>query len=38
MSLPKELIKETEKLEMEIKNSEHKEGKIYEMMVQPELI
>ena len=38
MSLPKELIKEMERLILEIKDSEHKEGRIYEMLVQPELI
>ena len=38
MPLPKELIKEVEGLELEIKDSEHKEGRIYEMLVQPELI
>ena len=38
MSLPKDLIKEMEKLGLEIKNSEHKEGRIYEMIVQPELL
>ena len=36
MSLPKELIKEMQKLGLEIKNSEHKDGRIYEMLVQPE--
>ena len=37
MSLPKELIKEMEKLDLEIKDLEHKEGRIYEMLVQPKL-
>ena len=27
-----------EKLGLEIRNSEHKEGRIYDMLVQPELI
>ena len=38
MSLPKELIKEMENLEFEIKDSEHREGRIYEMLVRPELL
>ena len=38
MSLPKELVREMEKLELKIKDSKHKEGRIYKMLVRPELI
>ena len=30
-------LKEMEKLGLEIRNSEHKEGRIYDMLVQPEI-
>ena len=38
MSLSKQLIKEMEKLGLKIQSLKHKEGRIYEMLVQPELI
>ena len=37
MSLPHELIREMEKLGLEVKNLKHKEGRIYETLEQPEL-
>ena len=38
MSSPKEFTKVMEKLELEIRDSEHKKGSIYKMLVQLELI
>ena len=38
MSLPKELVKKMKRLELEIKNSEDKEERIYEMLMQPEIL
>ena len=38
MSLPKELVREMEKLELKIKDSKHKEGRIYNMLLRPDLI
>ena len=36
--LSKELIKKMEKLGLKIKNLEHKEGRIYEMLLQLEIL